>query len=63
MLGADGKAVVVPVSQFRLDEAGDRMAQTVGTGKAKGPGLYLRAQDVLNNSEGTLVAGGIQFAF
>ena len=63
VLGADGKAVVVPVNQFRVDEAGDRIAQTVGTGKAKGPGLYVRAQDVFNNNEGALIAGGIQFTF
>ena len=63
LLGAEGEAVVVPVNQFAVDEAGERIAQTVGTGKAKGPGLYLRAQDVMNDSESALVAGGIQFTF
>ena len=57
------RRVSVPVNQFRVDEAGQRVAQTVGTGKAKGPGLYLRAQDVLNDNEGALIAGGLQFTF
>ncbi len=63
LVGAGGEAVIVPVNQFVVDEGGDHIAQTVGTGKAKGPGLYLRAQDVLDDNEGTLIAGGIQFAF
>lgn len=39
---ADGGTVAVPVNQFVQDESGDRIAQTVGTGRAKGPGVYLR---------------------
>ncbi|MGB3300997.1 MAG: hypothetical protein WBA76_22235, partial [Phormidesmis sp.] len=42
---ADGSTVAVPVNQFVLNEEGQRLAQTVGTGKAKGPGIYLRVED------------------
>ncbi len=60
---ADGEVIEVPVNQFVTDENGDRVAQTVGTGRAKGPGVYLRLEDVLSDDEGALIAGGIQFAF
>ena len=39
------------------------MAQTVGTGKAKGPGVYLRVEDVFAGDDGAAIAGGIQFSF
>ena len=60
---AEGEVIEVPVNQFVIDENGDRVAQTVGTGRAKGAGVYLRLEDVLSDSEGALIAGGIQFAF
>ncbi len=61
--GADGTTVEVPVNQFVIGEAGDRLAQQVGTGRAQGPGIYLRLEDVLSDGESLIVAGGIQFSF
>ena len=58
-----GNEVEVEVNQFVLDEAGDRVAQTVGTGVAKGPGIYITIEDVSDDDEGILVAGGLQYAF
>jgi hypothetical protein len=58
-----GQSVEVPVNRFVLDEAGDRIAQTVGTGRAQGPGVYLRVEDTLNDGDSAVVAGGVQFAF
>jgi hypothetical protein len=63
LTGAGGESIVVPVNRFVLDEAGDRILQTVGTGRAEGPGLYVRVEDVLSDSEGILVAGGFKFDF
>ena len=60
---ADGGTVAVPVNQFVLNKSGDRLAQTVGTGRAKGPGVYLRVEDVLTGDEGAAIAGGLQFSF
>jgi hypothetical protein len=63
LLPMNGKAIEVPVNRFVLDEAGDRIAQTVGTGHAHGVGLYLRAENVFSASEGTSIAGGMQLSF
>ncbi|MEM8505915.1 MAG: hypothetical protein AAF716_22530 [Cyanobacteria bacterium P01_D01_bin.1] len=63
MTGDNGESVEVPVNRFVLDEAGDRIAQRVGTGKAKGPGAYLRVENVFGNDSGVEVAGGIQLTF
>ena len=40
------------INQFALDEAGDRIPERVGTGKAKGPGAYLRAENMFDSSDG-----------
>ncbi|MGB7487790.1 MAG: hypothetical protein WA901_16490 [Phormidesmis sp.] len=61
--GVNGDLVNVQVNQFVIDEAGDRIAQTVGTGEAKGPGIYLRAEDAFGDSESMIVAGGFQLSF
>ncbi len=63
VLTSADKAVDVPVNQFAVDETGDRIAQQVGTGRAKGPGVYLRLEDVLSDNDSAIVAGGIQFSF
>ncbi|MGB7247512.1 MAG: hypothetical protein WBC73_01135 [Phormidesmis sp.] len=63
LTGVEDKAVEVAVNQFALDESGNRIAQTVGTGQAAGPGVYLRVEDVFNGDEGVQVAGGVQFSF
>lgn len=60
--GENGETVNVAVNEFVLDEAGDRIAQTVGTGEAKGPGIYLRVEDAFSDSEGLVVSGGLQFS-
>ena len=60
---ADGKEVLLPVNRFALDSSGQRIAQTVGTGRANGPGLYVRLQDIWNSSGGVTVDGGVQFSF
>ncbi len=58
----DGEPVEVVVNQFVRDEAGDRIAQRVGTGAAKGPGAYLRAENVFDDG-GVEIAGGLQLSF
>jgi len=58
-----GGEIVMAVNQFVLDAGGDRMAQMVGTGVAKGPGVYIGIEDVSDDDEGVLVAGGVQFSF
>ncbi|PZO08602.1 MAG: hypothetical protein DCF25_22165 [Leptolyngbya foveolarum] len=63
LLDESGGEVVVAVNQFVLDEGGDRVAQKVGTGVAKGPGIYISIEDVSDDDEGILVAGGLQFSF
>ena len=63
MTGVGGAFVEVPVNEFVVDESGDRMAQTVGTGTPKGPGVYLRVEDAFDDDEGVLFAGGMQFSF
>jgi hypothetical protein len=63
LAGEDGTAVAVLAHQFLLDQAGDPMAQMVGTGQPRGPGLYLRVEDVFSGDSATRLAGGIQFDF
>ena len=58
-----GSAAEVQVNRFVLDEAGDRVVETVGTGVAKGPGIYISIEDVTDDDEGVMVAGGLQFSF
>ncbi len=59
----DGKSVAIALNQFVLDENGDRIAQRAGTGKARGPGAYLRVENVFDSDDSVEVAGGIQIAF
>ncbi|MBE9137090.1 hypothetical protein IQ254_07720 [Nodosilinea sp. LEGE 07088] len=59
----DGATATVAVNQFALDEAGDRLPQTVGTGLPIGPGFYLRVEDLFSGDDGTRLLGGIQFDF
>jgi hypothetical protein len=63
LLPVNGQAIEVPVNRFVLDEEGDRIAQTVGTGRAHGVGLYVRVEDVFSESEDTSIAGGMQLSF
>ncbi len=59
----NGKPIDVHINQFVMDESGDRIIQTTGTGQAKGPGVYLRVEDALQDSESAVVAGGFQLSF
>ncbi len=60
---ANGNAVEVAVNDFMLDENGEKMMDSVGTGVAKGPGVYLRVQDLFDDNEGVVLAGGVQYSF
>ena len=61
--GENGEVAELAVNQFVLDEAGDRIPLQVGTGKARGPGAYLRAETPFDNDSGVEVEGGIKISF
>ena len=63
LTGADGELVELMVNEFVTDENGDRVVQRVGTGTAKGPGVYLRVEDSFDDDDGIFFAGGLQLAF
>ncbi len=58
----NGVSVEVARHQFVLDEAGDRIIEQVGTGKAKGPGAYVRVENTFDDGD-VEVAGGLQLTF
>lgn len=71
---ASGETVAVQVNRFitAADSDADRnsavapsrrIPQTVGTGRARGPGVYIRAQDTWNDDDGVMIDGGVQFSF
>lgn len=60
---ANGEIIEVAVNQFVYDENGDRIQETVGTGQALGPGIFLRLEEILTDDDGPTVAGGLQFTF
>lgn len=62
LTAAGGDTVELPVNQFVVDEAGERIPQMVGTGRADGPGAYIRFEDVMDDGESAVIAGGIQFS-
>lgn len=62
-VGPDGEEVEIPVNDFRLDELGERILETVGTGLSKGPGVYLRVEDAFDDDDSMLFAGGVKFNF
>ncbi|MGB3298961.1 MAG: hypothetical protein WBA76_11875 [Phormidesmis sp.] len=60
----DGSTVEMLVSQFVIDdETGDRAPQRVGTGRPKGPGVYVRAEGAFDGDDDTAINGGVQFSF
>ena len=63
LTGPDGTVVEVPVYQFVLDENGDRIPLRVGTGRSRGPGVYLRVEDAFDDNESVAFDGGLQFTF
>lgn len=63
LVGPDGTAIDVAVNRFLLDEQGDRMAQMVGTGQAKGPGVYVRMENMFGQESSPTIFAGLQFSF
>ncbi|MEL6469897.1 MAG: hypothetical protein AAFQ74_09230 [Cyanobacteria bacterium J06623_4] len=59
----DGSSQAVAVNQFLTDEDGVRFTQSVGTGRPKGPGLYLRLEDILDDEESPVLSAGLQITF
>ncbi|MGB3300385.1 MAG: hypothetical protein WBA76_19150 [Phormidesmis sp.] len=60
---AAGDSVELPVNEFAVDESGDRIPTMVGTGRSKGPGLYVRVQDVWDDGDSTAIDGGLEISF
>ncbi|MGF1568106.1 MAG: DUF4114 domain-containing protein [Nodosilinea sp.] len=58
---ASGQPIQVATHEFVQTEAGERVVQMVGTGRAIGPGVYLRVEDVFDSREGLAVIGGLEF--
>ena len=61
--GPNGETVEIERGEFMLDESGDRIPERVGTGKPKGPGLYVRLEDAWDDGDSAVIDGGIQFSF
>ncbi|MGP1386574.1 MAG: hypothetical protein ACTS2F_23650 [Thainema sp.] len=59
----DGELLQVPVNQFIYDDNGDRIPETVGTGKTPGPGIFLSLEELLTDDDGPTVVGGLQLTF
>lgn len=60
---SDGSIMEVAVNQFVTNEEGARFTQKVGTGRSRGPGIYLRLQDVFGDDDSLNVAAGLQLTF
>jgi len=60
---SDGNVMEVAVNQFVTNEEGARFTQSVGTGRAKGPGVYLRLEDILDDDDDLSIAAGFQLTF
>jgi hypothetical protein len=58
---ASGQSIPVVNYEFVYDDAGQRIPQTVGTGRAVGPGVYVRIEQLFNNQNGPTVVGGLKF--
>ncbi|MBE9156747.1 DUF4114 domain-containing protein [Nodosilinea sp. LEGE 06152] len=58
---ASGGSLPIVTHQFITDEAGDRIPLTVGTGRAIGPGIYLRIEDAFSGQTSPSVIGGLKF--
>lgn len=63
LIAANGSPIAMPVNRFLVDESGERIAQRVGTGRSKGPGIYVRVEDTRNDRNSAVVDGGVQFSF
>jgi hypothetical protein len=62
LANASGHSIPVDTYQFVLDEAGERIPKTVGTGTPIGPGAYLRLEDIFRE-DGMTLEGGLTFNF
>lgn len=58
---ASGGSLPIVTHQFITDEAGDRIPLTVGTGRAIGPGIYLRLEGGFSSQVSPSVVGGLKF--
>jgi len=58
---ASGQSIPVVNYEFVYDDAGQRIPQTVGTGRALGPGVYVRIEQLFNSQNGPTVVGGLKF--
>ncbi|PSR17676.1 hypothetical protein C8255_11315 [filamentous cyanobacterium CCP3] len=58
---ASGGSLPIVTHRFITDEAGDRIPLTVGTGRAIGPGIYLRLEDTFSGQTSPSVIGGLKF--
>lgn len=63
LAAADGTTIEVPVNRFVLDENGDRIPLKVGTGRSKGPGVYVRIEDAFDDGDSAAIDGGLQLTF
>lgn len=59
----DGELIQVPVNQFVYDDNGERIPETVGTGRTPGPGIFLTLEELLTDDDGPTVVGGLQLMF
>lgn len=60
----DGKDMQVQVNEFVRDAEGKLVQDTVGTGKAKGPGIYLRVEkELIGDGRALSIQGGLKFDF
>ncbi|MGG6241329.1 hypothetical protein ACQ4N7_22115 [Nodosilinea sp. AN01ver1] len=57
---ASGGSLPIVTHRFITDEAGDRIPLTVGTGRAIGPGIYLRLEDAFSGQTSPSVIGGLK---
>jgi uncharacterized protein (DUF736 family) len=57
----NGDTIQVATNQFIRDEAGELLQASVGTGVSRGPGIYLRLEDLIDDNTSLAVIGGIKF--
>jgi hypothetical protein len=59
----DGELSQVPIGQFVYDDNGERIPETVGTGRTSGPGIFLSLEELFTDDDGPTVVGGLQYTF
>jgi hypothetical protein len=58
-----GEVIEVPIYRFVHDDNGERILETVGTGRTSGPGIFVNIEELLTDDDGPTVAGGLQLTF